>query len=68
MRPPEADQLVLDIPKAECFSGIYYVPEVLNVHVSESKKNLLFLERFFSPSTLGTFGIRVVSVENTSLK
>ena len=29
-------------------SQVKYVPEVLNVHVNESKKKLLFLERFFS--------------------
>ena len=25
----------------------FHVPEVLNVHLNECKKNLLFLERFF---------------------
>ena len=33
------------------YSFYYNVSEVLNVHVNESKKNLLFLERFFSPSS-----------------
>ena len=34
-----------------CKFNFPYVPEVLNVHVNESKKNLLFLERFFFPSS-----------------
>ena len=33
----------------------YNVPEVLNVHVNESKKNLLFLEFFFSRREKLTF-------------
>ena len=28
-----------------------YVQEVLNVHMNVSKKNLLFLDRFFFPSS-----------------
>ena len=32
-----------------------YVPKVLNVHVNESKKKLLFLEDFFSSSKKLTF-------------
>ena len=41
------------------------VPEVRNVHVNESKKNLLSLEIFFFPSSEKlTFGIENVIFQN----
>ena len=54
-----------DRPSAE--TQISDVPEVLNVHVNESKKNLLFLETFFSSSEKLTFEKENVIFFNTFL-
>ena len=43
--PPQFCIHILEFGKF--VTTLYYVPEVLNVHVNENKKNLLFLEGFF---------------------
>ena len=55
-------------PRAqEEFRRLMNVPEVLNVHVNESKKNLLFLERFFLSNKKLTFEKENMIVFNTFL-